>query len=256
MKVHISPPPRHLAGLPEDCAVMETVGFRTARVVINRAIADGEIAAVIGAAGLGKSFAVDYHIRRAERPWVWVQVGPAPRAKEVTARLLKALTGSFQPGALYELTDDLVSELREDPHIVVIDDAQNLNRDGLDQVRLLHDQAEGSFPLILVGGEGCLKTLRSDPQLFDRVGGWASFRPIPPPDLYSLLSSYHPFFAATDPELLVNLDDLYAKGVPRRWARLLKTGIHLASKSGTPDRLTTEVAGAALAALQHEVGSE
>jgi len=243
---------RHLAGLPEDVPVLETTGFKTTQYVARRAIADGEIAAFTGRAGLGKSFAVDHAVRGSGSPWIWIQIGPAPRPKEVTARLLKDIFGSFQAGTLYELTDLLVAELTTEPRIVVLDDAQNLDKDGLDQVRLLHDLAASAFPLFLVGGEGCADRLASDPQLADRVGGWVKFNPLPSDKLIPLLAEYHPFYEASDPELLGKVDEVYAKGVLRRWARLLKTALPLATNTATPDRLTLPVVQAALAVLQRE----
>jgi hypothetical protein len=243
---------RHLAGLPEDVPVLETIGFKMTQHVAADAVSDGEIAAFTGRAGLGKTFAVDHAARHSDLPWVWAQIGPSPRPKEVTARLLKAIFGSFQDGTLYELTDLLVEELASDPRIVVIDDAQNLDKDGLDQIRLLHDLGASGFPLFLVGGEGCADKLASDPQLADRVGGWVKFKPIPSDQIVSLLSEYHPFFEATDPELLAKLDSAYAKGVLRRWARLLKSTLRLAAKTKTPDRITLPVVQGALAYLERE----
>lgn len=240
---------RHLSGLPDDVPALKTVGFRTAQYVARGAVADGEIAAFTGRAGLGKTFAVDYAVRSFDMPWIWVQVGPSPRPKEVTARLLKAVYGSFQKGTLYEMTDMLVDELVAEPRIVVVDDSQNLDKDGLDQIRLIHDMGAAAFPLFFVGGEGCAQLLASDPQLADRVGGWVRFNPIPDDDVVPLLCEYHPFFEATDPDLLVQVNDSYAKGVLRRWARVLKVTLPLAANTATPDRLTLEPFQAALSVL-------
>lgn len=242
---------RHLTGLP-DVPVLETVGFRTTQHVVRRAVADGEIAAFTGRAGLGKTFAVDYAVRDSGLPWIWVQIGPTPRPKEVVSRLLKAMHGSFQPGTLYELTDQLVEELVGEPRVVVLDDSQNLDKDGLDQIRLVHDLGAAAFPLLLVGGEGCADILASDPQLADRVGGWVKFTPVPDDRLLPLLCDYHPFFAASDHDLLMDVNHAYARGVLRRWARMLKTALPLAANTDTPDRLSLPVVRAALTMLQRE----
>lgn len=240
---------RHLAGLPDGCGLLETTGFRLTGQVLKQSVECGEIMAVTGKAGLGKTFAVDYHVRASGHPWVWVQIGPAPRPKEVTSRLLKEITGGFPKGTLYELSDLLVDELRQNPRIVVIDEAQHLGSDGLQQVRYLHDRGADSFPLVLTGGEGCAETLQSDPQLADRVGGWVRFEPIPKDRLVGLLAGYHSFYAASDPELLLRVDDLYANGVLRRWARLLKTALALQPSAA---RLTPELARAVLAVIKKD----
>ena len=197
---------RHLPGLPQNVPVVPTVAFRKAQHVAALAIRDREIATFTGDAGLGKTFAVDHATRTCGEPWVWVQIGPAPRPKEVTSRLLKALLGSFQKGTLYELTDQLIEELADTPHIVVIDEAQNLDKDGLDQIRLIHDATPGGFPLFFVGGASCADTISSDPQLKDRVGGWCRFEPITGAELFTVLDTYHPFLAATDRHVIAELD--------------------------------------------------
>lgn len=242
---------RHLTGLA-DVPVLETVGFRTAQHVARWAVADGEIAVFTGKAGLGKTFAVDHAVRSFDMPWIWVQVRPNPTPKEVTSLLLKKVYGSFQTAEQYVLTDMLVDELVSEPRIVVVDEAQNLSRDGLNQIRAVHDIGRSTFPLFFVGGEGCADFLASDPQLADRVGGWVRFNPIPDDKVVPLLCEYHPFFAASDPDLLLDVNHAYARGVLRRWARLLKTSLPLAANTDTPDRLSLPVVQAVLARLQRE----
>lgn len=243
---------RHLSGLPEDVLTLQTNGFRRTQHAARSAVADGEIAVFTGRAGLGKTFAVDHAVRSFDMPWIWVQVGPNPTSKEVTSLLLKAVYGSFQTAPQYELTDMLVEELVSEPRIVVLDDAQNLSRDGLHQIRLVHDMGRSAFPLFFVGGEGCADLLASDPQLADRVGGWVRFNPIPDDKVVPLLCEYHPFFEASDPDLLTKVNDTYAKGVLRRWARLLKTAMPLAANTKNPEKLTLPVVQAVLAMLQRD----
>lgn len=241
-------PLRHLPGLPSGLPAVNTVAFRKTQMVARQAAADGSIAAFTGKAGLGKTFSVDHAVRSLDLGWVWVQIGPAPTPKEVTLRLLKALVGGFPAGALYELTDELVGVLVDEPRVVVIDDAQNLNKRGLEQVRYLHDLGCGAFPLFLVGGEQCAETLASDPQLADRVGAWMKFKPLSGKELHATLASYHPFYARSDRGLLDEVDSRYARGRFRRWAAFLKTALRLADNADT-DRLTPTVIKAALSVL-------
>lgn len=240
---------RHLPGLPDDMPAVETFGFAKTQHAVASAVRLGTIAAFIGDAGLGKTFAVDHAVRRSPLPVIWIQVGPKPSPKEVTQMALKELTGTFSDRPLYELSDDLIAELADDPHVVVVDEAQNLGKAGLDQVRYIHDRSRHRFPLLLVGGASCGEVLRADRQLADRVGAWVYFKPLAGPDLYRTLDTYHPFFAASDRDLLARIDDLYAAGVFRRWARVLQQGLLLAERARTPDRLTEKVAGALLAML-------
>lgn len=242
---------RHLAGLPDGIPTVETPGFRKTQLVVSQAIADNEIAVVTGDAGLGKSFAVDYAVKAAQVPFVWVQVGATPSPKEVTARLARELFGTNGGRrTLYELADDIVEELKAERHIVVVDEAQNLKKRGLDQIRFLHDVANAAFPLLFVGGASCAEVLQSDPQLADRVGAWVSFRALSRQELFAVLDAYHPFFAASDKQLLAEMDRVFAHGVFRRWARVLQKALPLAAKSQTPDRMSPEVVKAVLATVK------
>lgn len=238
----------HLRGLPEDMPALRTVGFRKTQAVAKQVTAHGEIAAIIGDAGLGKTFAVDYAVRTSEMPFVRIQVAKAYSVKAVMYLLLEALTGYDSNESHYRLTNQLKADLTTDPHIVVIDEAQNLQKEALDQIRLLHDSTV--FPLFLVGGKGCGKVLRGDRQLSDRVAGWVNFAPLDDKRLFETLDSYHPFFAETERELLWELNRDYAKGILRRWARLLRAALPLAAAHGNEDRLTRRVARAALATLR------
>lgn len=240
----------HFRGLPGDLPVLRTVGFRRTQAAAKQAIDHGGITAVIGDAGLGKTFAVEYAVRTSGMPWVKIEVAKAYSVKAVMFLLLDALTGSNSNSVHYQLMNELKEELTADPHIVVIDEAQNLQKAALDQVRLLHDSTV--FPLLLVGGKECGRVLRGDRQLADRVTGWVDFSPIADEDLFETLDAYHPFFAATDRDLLWNLNRVYAKGILRRWAKVLLTTLPLAEAAGTADRLTRHVAMAALSTLGGE----
>lgn len=240
---------RHLPGIPDSVATVATVGFQQTQVVVQKAVEHNEIAVFTGQAGLGKTFAVDYAVQEAPLPSLWIQIGPATTPKEVTARLSRELIGTFPRGVLYEITDELVAGLVDDRHIVVVDEAQNLNKKGLDQVRLLHDLSGAGFPLLFVGGARCAAVLASDAQLEDRVGGWVEFAPLTDRHLFAALDAYHPLLAHTDRHLLAAIDKAYARGVFRRWARFLKSVLPTIEDSDKPGALTEKVATAALTTL-------
>lgn len=239
---------RHLRGLPGVEAV-NTPGMRLTAAAVKSSLRNGEIVVVVGDAGLGKSFAVDQAVRTAGRPWLWVQVGPKPRPKEVTVRLVKALTGVKVDGPLYDLTDELVALLAEDQPIVVIDEAQNLDTDGVEQLRFIHDQVACGFPLLLVGNHTCEARLRSHAQLSDRVARWVRFAPLDGRNLHSTLNAYHPYFEATEPAVIDRVNTEYARGVFRRWAMVLKEGIPLSAANNTPGMLPASLVAPLLRSL-------
>ena len=238
--------PKHLRGLPQ-VATIATLGFRKTQAIAADAAELGEIAVIAGDPGLGKSFAVYHFVSTQELPWVWLDMPPRPRPKEVVVRLLRALSGPCDSRPpVYELADELCEVLAEQPRVVVIDDAQNLDMQGLHQLRYLHDRDDARWALLFTGGVGCEGRLASDPQLDDRIAGRVRFGKLEGATLLEALDAYSPFFAKADRQLLLRADQVFAKGVFRRWARMLQIGARLAEASGT-DRLTPNIAKAAIA---------
>lgn len=242
------PAGRQLSGV-DDASVVATTAFRKTQVLCGQTAALREIGLVSGEPGLGKSFAVAEFARRSDLDTVWLQLPPRPTPKEITVRLLDQLVGAGDGrDVLYDLTEELVGALKS-PRLVVLDEAQNLNAVGLNQVRYLHDRPETDFALLLVGGAGCEDTIRRDPQLDSRVARRVRFAALAGDELTATLRAFHPLLAASDGALLAELDDRYARGVFRRWARIVQIAAPLAREAGTPDRLTLRVANAALAAI-------
>lgn len=228
----------HVAGL-NGVPVVETRQLRMTRSVVSSAVAYNEIVLIYGDAGLGKTLAVNQAVIAEPMPHLWVQIGPNPQPKEVVVRLIKAIEGDFPKGTLYELVDQLIELLDDQPRIVVIDEAQNFGKKGIDQLRNIHDRC--GFPLILVGGAPTNAVIASDPQLNDRVAGRVPFAPLPKRELFNTLRAYHSYLGDADADLIYEIDQTYAKGVFRRWARILKEGLALTcdDSDAVLDRRTT-----------------
>ena len=240
--------PRHVGGLTHASQVA-TKPFRSVQVLASDAARLRDIAAFTGDPGLGKTFAVHYWATHQSLPWVWLDMPPKPSPKEVVVRLTRALQGSCDSrAATYDLVDDLCGLLAEEPRVVIIDEAQNLSREGLSQLRYLHDRAASQFALLFVGATGCAKVLRAHPELHSRVARWVHFEPLRGAELLEALREFHPLLAHADHRLLTQIDERYAKGVFRRWARLLEIAEPLAAKKHS-STLTTEIAKAALQAM-------
>lgn len=254
MTIAPSPPAvnvKHLRGLP-PVPTVATPGFRKTQVVAADATDLREIAVISGDPGLGKSFALYHFVANQDLPWSWLDMPPKASPKEIVVRLLRELTGGCdQRRPVYELSDVLCEVLADEPRIVVIDEAQHLDSQGLHQLRYLHDRADADWALLFAGGVGCEQTLASDPQLNDRISGRVGFRPLADAELLATLDAFSPFFAGADRSLLLRVNESYARGVFRRWARLLQIGSRLAEAADT-DRLTLQVARASLAKLISE----
>lgn len=228
----------HIAGL-DTVPVVRTPLLRMTERQVDSAVRHGEIILVYGAAGLGKTLSVRQAVESQSMSHLWVQVGPRPSPKEVVAELLKEVEGEFpKPGERqYELVDRLIAQLNDKPRIVVLDEAQNFSKLGIDQLRNIHDRSAG-FPLVLVGGSHTQSVIASDPQLHDRIAGRVAFRPLADTELIGVLRDYHPYLGEADPALIFQINAAYAQGVFRRWARILKEAVDLNGAKGVLDPKT------------------
>lgn len=259
----VAPAGRHLPGL-DDAATVATRTFQKTQRLLAQTVSVNGIAAVSGPPGCGKTFAVDHFMRThplmRERRWHWLDMPPKPTTKEVTVRLLDAL-GEHRPRSAteYELTELLAPALNEGHPVIVIDEAQNLKSDGLQQLRYLHDRGQGrSWTLALVGST-VNQALNGAAELGSRVSRWVTFTPLKGTEqLLPTLRDWHPVLSVLSPKLLLRVDEVYARGNFRLWAQFLQAlltlteiqagGAGTANQAGDAEHQTLLVS-AALAAV-------
>jgi hypothetical protein len=247
-----APEGRHLSGLGAASTVT-TRTFKKAQLLLGKTVALNDIAAVSGPPGCGKTFAVDHfvhhHPAMAGRSWHWLEMPPKPTTKEVTQRLMRGLGVPFHRTATeYELTEDLVPILAGTGPVVVIDEAQNLKSDGLQQLRYLHDRGEWTWTLILVGST-VDRALAGAAELSSRVSAWVRFAPLTETPLLAALQAWHPVLAAMDPALLLRIDEVHARGNWRYWAQFLRALLDLLDRQPTGAVPDPTLVSAALAAV-------
>lgn len=243
---------RHLTGLG-DVRTVPTRTFQKAQVMLAQTVRLNDIAAVSGPPGCGKTYAVDHFVRHhavmADRDWYWLQMPPKPTTKEVTQRLMRGLDLPFARTATeYELTEDLVPKLNGSGRVIVLDEAQNLKSDGLQQLRYLHDRCEGSWTLILVGSN-VDRALAGAAELASRTSAWVRFQPLTDTPLLQALRDWHPVLAQMDPELLLRVDDVHARGNFRNWAQFLRALLGLLERQPASTIPDANLVSAALAAV-------
>ncbi|MGH7746535.1 MAG: AAA family ATPase, partial [Candidatus Dormibacteria bacterium] len=155
----------------EGAAVVATEQLLDAREMIGDAVQARAMAAIHGAAGTGKSFAVDQTlIDMPARDRVSVDFRARPTLRDVRQSLHRGLgLARLKAGTPFEEDMSLKNALAERPRLVVIDEAQWLNREGFEYLRHLHDDPDTQFSLLLVGGAGCYEVLRREPMLDSRL---------------------------------------------------------------------------------------
>lgn len=233
----------HLPGLPDDIPVVRTAAFRKTQALAADTTRLRDVAAFTGAPGLGKSFAVDFFCKNQDLEWVWLEeTTTRPSSKALLVELMRALTGNCDTRMpAYDLADELRALLADTPRVVVVDEAQRFGPDGISQLRFLHDRGDADWALLFVGGDGCWEVLSSQSELRDRIYAHVTFRPLDLDRLLPTLTAYHPLFTGADPELLARIDRRYARGVFRRWVRVLQHAMPLAERAGA-DQVTVKIA--------------
>jgi len=197
--------------------------------------------AVHGPAGLGKTFAVERALARrvGEVAACWVSFPSRPTMRLVAATLLEELTRVPETGRRdrFALTAELLEELADhrgrDPRerLLVVDEAQQLNRECIEFLRYLHDHRLTRFALLLVGGDGAWKVLAREPMLRSRI-----YRRV----------VFHPVYAEVAAETLLFVDDHFAHGNLRDWAAFTATAVELC-RAGGRDRIDEAIARNAFA---------
>jgi DNA transposition AAA+ family ATPase len=200
--------------------------------------------AVVGAAGLGKTFAIAHVLESRTEPVVHLAFEARPTMRLVADRLLNALTGAPWSGTRFAMTAELLERLSERRRLIVIGEAQNLNRDCFEYLRHLHDDPATRFALLFDGGDGCWEVLAREPMLHSRIYRRVAFTTLSDRDVLTLIPGYHPIYREADPELLLLINDKVANGRLRSWAAFTHTTASICCSNGGRglDRRTAESA--------------
>jgi hypothetical protein len=203
----------------------------------NEAVALLGIMVATGRPGTGKTFAALSLCQQLD-DWVYVAVDHGMSSHRFLHRLLGALRGRKPDPELrgHLLEAEVLGELEKRRPVLVIDDANFLGRQLIGQFIFL--QANADFALLLVGHRLDV-LLRRYEELETRVSRTVAFRRIARKDLATTLGAYHDLFARTQPSVLHEIDDHYAKGNFRRWAGVLQVAL-----AHHPEQLEDGIPGA------------
>jgi hypothetical protein len=204
---------------------VETPGLREVRVAVTQLFGDGGIVVVNGQPGVGKTFATRVVLGASGLPVAWVDMPDTPKGKETSARIFAAVTGRRPPYRMteYALTEETVDVLDGLRAVLVIDEAQNMTRSALRQVRYLHDRPSTRALLILIGS-GVTTAVAHVPELHSRIARTVNIGELTGAQLRVLLPRFHSLYGNTPSDVLA---ELAAKGNLRRWARILEAALHL-----------------------------
>lgn len=238
---------RHHLGL-RDAAVLATRHLLMTGQAVSDLIHSGAMGAIVGPAGLGKTFAIEHAIESRNEPVVQLTFEARPTMRLVADRLLNKLTGAPWSGTRFAMTDQLLNRLAERRRLIVIGEAQNLNRDCFEYLRHLHDDHATRFALLFDGGDGCWEVLAREPMLRSRIYRRVAFSTLTDSDVLTLIPAYHSIYADVDPDLLLLIDDKAANGRLRSWAAFTHTAVAICRSRGAA-RLDRKIAESAITQL-------
>ncbi len=111
-------------------------------------------------------------------------------------RLLHALTGRARQGTRVAMTDQRLNRLAERRRLVVIGEAQNLNRDCFEYLRHLHTRP--GDPIRAAVRQPRWEVLAHEPMLRSPIYRRVAFAPLTEHDM-TLILSYHPIYTTLTP---------------------------------------------------------
>jgi DNA transposition AAA+ family ATPase len=185
---------------------------------IGEIVEEGGIGAIVGPAALGKTFAISQTLESHVGDVVRVTFDTSPTPKFVADRLMVEMTGRRAGRTKFEISDEMLSVLAEKQRLLVIGEAQNLNRACFEILRYLHDSPNTQFALLFDGGDGAWDVLKGEPMLHSRIDRRVWFAPLDTHEVADLIPTYHPIYADTDRDLVLAVDKAFARGRLREWA--------------------------------------
>lgn len=136
---------------------------------IHIAHVEGDIAVIIGAAGLGKTQALKQYVKLNPET-IFVEVEPSCSTKVLLRHLCSQL-GLNETGQNHELFDRVISKLSEE-RLIIVDEAELLSTKSLEHIRRIHDLT--GCGVVLAGMPRLLMNLKGKygelAQLYSRVG--------------------------------------------------------------------------------------
>ena len=202
-----------------DGQVVETPVLVRTRRLISWAARQNGLIQIVGPSGTGKTTATidaaagvvtDTGIKAAR---ISVPHRPAPRLLALT--LVEQITGSRMDRPLDYLEAVLVRILRDDPYLLVIDEAQNLNTGGIERLRSLWERA--AFGGMFVGDQRLTRILSGSPQLESRIDRRITFDPLHGAELYDFVRQMDPILADAADKDLNRVERRCCRSNLRKW---------------------------------------
>ncbi|MBR9902105.1 AAA family ATPase [Thalassospira sp. SM2505] len=194
-----------------------------------------EIAIIAGGAGISKTTACEQYARTNRNVWV-ATMEPSTKGTHGMLLELAEVLGITEKSPT-KLSKAIVNRVDGTNGLIIIDEAQHLTTEALDQARSIYDKARGTVGLVFVGNETVYARLEGNgrkpgfAQLFSRVGVRCTQNQPKAADMCALIAAWD----VTDKEEIRYLKAIARKpGALRGMTKCLQLATLLANGAGVP----------------------
>ncbi|WP_026912018.1 ATP-binding protein [Patulibacter minatonensis] len=218
----------------QGATLLRTPFWVIGRESLHQTVARQAICAITGPPGSGKTFLLDTVQPEFDRPVLRFEPEEDPTMLSITEQMLFELTGDEggKRASKHKKVRPLIEALRT-PKIVIVDEAQRMDRRCLDHLRYLYEHRESDFCLILAGGEGCWARIGAEPHLRRRVYRHTAFRYLNLDEVRTLLPKYHAVWK-TEQRVIDVIDSHFAQGMAGNWASITVTATTTRKENSKP----------------------
>lgn len=240
----------HVLGTaPDGWQLVPTPSLQVLQDAVTRAIANNGIVAAQGPSGSGKSTALRHIASGLEVAVLQINATNAKTTNGMMSALLDQ-TGqplAFRPRNSQAWAAALAERLRQHPHLVIVDEAQDLRTEAVSALLMLHEDGLARFSICLAG-TGIEERMHRHPRLHNRVEVWVPFSyPQTLTDQLNLIRSAHPLLGNTDDVLLTRVQAAMRPANLRAWMHLTRAVL---DRHPQASALTEDLARFALARKQ------
>ncbi|GAK43625.1 phage transposase [Tepidicaulis marinus] len=133
-----------------------------------------EISVIAGGAGIGKTTSIHEYARKNRNVWIATMDPSTSSIHTMLSEVCEAM--DLVERSASKLARAVARRVEGSGGLIIIDEAQHLKSEALDQLRSIYDRADGSVGIALVGNESVYTRLEGEgrkatfAQLFSRVG--------------------------------------------------------------------------------------
>lgn len=217
-----------------------TPSMRRADTAFSLTVRQKAIMLIDGQPGTGKTTATARWAAQCSEAGIkvtYLAIPEQPTPVGLLRLIVEAVSGTPAMGRKHDMENEVKDLLSDFGGLLIVDEVQNLQRAGTQELRYLHDDTETDVAMLLSGWQAD-KVARARPDLDSRIGYRARFAPLVPTEVPEVISTMAPWLRI-DVDVMMRVNEVYAHGVLRRWGRFIAAAHDLLGADGA---LTADMA--------------